>query len=142
MSVKIEDVAALLGQEAPAPGSPKAEQWALWIEQAYNLIRWRFGEAYDDLDPDLVDYVVLESVARHIRSWRPENVRRRDVSVDDGRVAYDYYESVGSLGIPDDLWPILDPETGSGVFSTRLSGEPGYGGVPCWWTTTDGGGCQ
>lgn len=136
-TVTPEQVAIELGRTAPELNSTEYQQWAGWIAQAYQLIVWRYGQAaVDAMEPTLVDYVVLQAVAQHVRSWTPNNVRRTDVSVDDGRVSTDYHSSVGTLAIPDGLWGMLDPASDAKVFSTRLEGEPDAGDDGRVWTST------
>lgn len=125
MAVTIADVAEALGRTAPDPSTATGKQWTYWIARAYRLIEGRYKASYADLAPEAVDAVVVEAVAQHVRAWTPELVRRKDISVDDGRLGVDYYASVGPLEIPESLWAELDPDPVlGGVFSIRMVGEP------------------
>lgn len=132
MAVTTADVADALGRTAPDSGSATEKQWQGWIARAYRLVKNRYGqEVYDGLEPEAVDAVVVEAVAQHVRAWTPELVRRKDISVDDGRVGVDYYASVGALTIPEELWAELDPDpVVGGVFSIQMTGTPDTSGPP------------
>lgn len=135
MAVTVADVAGELGRTAPDSTDPTYTQWSGWIARAERLVRDRYDAAYfDTLDPARVDDVIVQAVAEHVRAWTPDNVRRKDVSVDDGRVGVDYYASVGPLTIPEHLWASLDPEPVGGVFSVRMTGTPDAHSYPEWWT--------
>lgn len=121
MSVTPADVAIELGR--PTPTSEQAEQWQRWIDQALYLIGKRLGDV-TLLNQNDVDYVVLQSVAAHVR--QPDNATQVDVAVDDARVSRRYTSGAGRVVIGDDLWALLDPDltTASGVGSTQMFGEP------------------
>jgi hypothetical protein len=125
MAVTVADVAGELGRTAPEPPDPKFAQWTGWIARAYRLVRDRYDTAYyDALDPERVDDVIVQAVAEHVRAWTPDNVRRKDVSVDDARKSVDYHSPVGPLTIPAHLWATLDPEATADVFSIQMTGTP------------------
>lgn len=125
MAVTVADVAGELGRTAPDSTDPTRKQWEGWIARAARLVEARYAPAvYAALDPVLVDDVVTQAVAEHVRAWTPDNRRRKDIGVDDGRVAVDYFAAVGPLTIPDYLWATLDPEPASGVFSVQMLGSP------------------
>lgn len=113
-----------------APTSAQETQWQSWIDQALYLIGKRLTIA--DLDPDDVDYVVLQSVAAHAR--HPDNSTQVDVSIDDGSISKRYASGAGRVSILDDLWGLLDPDMAneSGVGSTQLYGEPDPSVIESW----------
>lgn len=130
MAVTPADIAVELGRTAPEHATPTYLQWETWIARAERLVRARYEDDYfTTLDPGLVDDVVAQAVAEHVRAWTPDNVRRKDVSVDDGRVGVDYYATVGPLTIPDHLWASLGPVVAGDVFSIRMTGAPDT--TPC-----------
>lgn len=134
MAVTVANVAGELGRTAPESTDPTYTQWGGWIERAGRLVRNRYSEAvYAALDPLLVDDVIVQAVAEHVRAWTPDNRRRKDVGVDDGRVAVDYYATVGPLTIPPHLWETLDPEPMSGAFSVQMTGTPDVLGDSSWY---------
>lgn len=120
MSVVPEEVAVELGVSAPTV--LQTNQWQSWISQATYLIGKRLTLA--DLDPNDVDYVVLQAVVAHARN--PQNSTQVTVAVDDGSTSRTYSSGAGRVVIPDDLWGLLDPNMAneSGVGSTQLYGEP------------------
>lgn len=103
------------------PSSTQTAQWQSWIDQAVYLIGKRVS--LDVVAQDDLDYVVLQSVARHAR--HPEDSTQVSVAVDDATVQRSYKSGVGRVVIPDEFWALLDPtiaETGAG--STQMFGEP------------------
>lgn len=106
-----------------APTSQQLEQWASWIDQARYLIGKRLD--ISAVDPDDVDYVVLQSVVAHAR--HPGSETQVTVSVDDASTSRSYARGVGRVTILEELWPLLDPTLGeSSAGSTQLFGEPDW----------------
>ena len=103
MSVLPVDVGVELG--VVAPSALALQQYQSWIYQATFLIGKRLD--LGTLDPDDVDYVVLQSVVQHAR--HPSNEVQMSTSVDDASVSRTFRASAGRVVIPDDLWVILDP---------------------------------
>lgn len=126
MSVIPSDIAVELGRTAPDPASVEYAQWELWIADALFQIAKRPGLVFDDLDADVVDYVVRKAVVRHVR--RPDDATQITVGVDDGNVSKTYRSSAGDVHIKDEWWAMLTPTgTSTRAFSVRPSG--GYGTV-------------
>lgn len=128
MTVTPADVAVELGVTAPT--ELQNQQWQSWIDQALYLIGKRLDVA--TLDPDDVDYVVLQSVVAHGRN--PSNSTQVDVSIDDGSMSRRYTSGSGRVVILPELWGVLDPDmvNESGVGSTQLYGEPDPGSDDPW----------
>ena len=81
MAVTIEMVAIELGRSTPAPDSIDATQWATWIDRAERAIRLRadrLGVAFESLDAEAVDDVILYAVVR--RATRPVDGLSRSLS--------------------------------------------------------------
>jgi hypothetical protein len=114
-------IAVALGVAAPASGTPTFEQWSMWIADAEMLIEARRValDVTGPLDPDVVDYVVRESVVAHAR--RPDSATQVTTSVDDGSVSKIYSSSRGRMVILDDLWPMLGLTEPKGAFSIDLA---------------------
>lgn len=113
MAVTIDMVAIELGRPTPALDSLDASQWATWISRAERAIRSRadrLGVAFESLDVDAVDDVILYAVVR--RATRPvdgaESVTET-ASVDDGSVTDTrrYPTSHGDLYFLDSWWALL-----------------------------------
>lgn len=119
MPVTVAQVAVELAR--PTPTSPVSDQWQSWIDRAYRLIENRLGStAYEALDVDVLDDVVLMAVTQHVRGWRDSTASRYTVSVDDGTVSKQFEKAAGLLEIPDELWPLL----GVTVVSESFTIEP------------------
>ncbi len=120
MSVLPIDVGVELG--IAAPSALALQQYQSWIYQATFLIGKRLD--LGTLDPDDVDYVVLQSVVQHAR--HPGNEVQMSTSVDDASVSRTFRSGAGRVVIPDDLWGVLDPDltATSGVGSFRMHGAP------------------
>ena len=100
------DIATELGQNVPDAGSPTAEQWQMWIDDALMLIQNRA----DGLNAVLVDqtkinYVIRQAVADHVK--RPDNATQVTVSVDDASTSRTYRSGAGRVTILDDWWTML-----------------------------------
>lgn len=139
MAVTIEMVAIELGRSTPAPDSIDATQWATWIDRAERAIRLRadrLGVAFESLDAEAVDDVILYAVVR--RATRPvdgaESVTE-SVTVDAGTVNDTRRYPAGGQGdlfFLDTWWALLGlmPRAGR-ARSIRL-------GVPGWRTPRQG----
>ena len=132
MTATIVEVATELAR--PTPTGPQADQWQAWIMRAYLLIQNRLGQtAYDALEPQIVDDVVVQAVAEHARAWRDTTASSYTVSVDDGSTTRRYDAGVGSLSIPDSLWRLLDPTIGdAGAFTITPYAEPDPDPLESW----------
>jgi len=124
-----EDVRIELGR--PTISAGEQDQWSAWIDQALYLIGKRLTLA--DLAERDVDYVVLQSVAAHVRN--PDSATQVDVSVDDGSTSRRYSSGAGRVVIGDDLWGLLDPDLvdASGVGSTQMFGTPDMPAYDPWF---------
>lgn len=120
MTVSPADVGVELGVTAPT--DLQSQQWQAWIGQAEYLIGKRLTLA--ELDPQDVDYVVLQAVVAHAR--HPDGTSQVDVTIDDTAVSRRYTTAAGRVVIPDELWGLLDPDMAneSGIGSTQMYGEP------------------
>lgn len=132
MTVSITSVAIELAR--PTPDSPVADQWDAWINRAYRLILNRLGQArYDALDDNVLDDVVLAAVVEHVRAWRDTTASQYTVTIDDGTVSRRFDAGVGYLTIPDELWQLLEPTTGtSGAFTITPYASPDVDVVEPW----------
>lgn len=124
MAVTASDIATSLGRPLTTAEQAQATQW---IADAYMLIEVKFGDTYADLDPNLVDYVVRESVAGRFRSGANNGASSISVAVDDGTVTRRWENSGGDRA---DSWllegwvDLLAPARDSAAFSTRPGFEP------------------
>ena len=129
MAVTPDDIAVELGRTAPGNADPEYAQWELWIADALFQIAKRPGLVFDDLDPEIVDYVVRKAVVRHVR--RPDDATQVSIGVDDGNVSKTYRSSAGDVVIKDEWWALLTPaDTTTRAFSIRPGGS---GGVHMPW---------
>lgn len=122
MNVTPNDVAVELGT-SPIDEATEHRYFS-WIARAERMIRRqadRLGVAWEDVDQDTVDDVILLAVAQHARN--PEALESYDVSVDDGREMR-RYRSSGQIDISDLWWSWLFPDGASGAFSVRPYFEP------------------
>lgn len=130
MAVTASDIATSLGRPLTTAEQAQATQW---IADAYMLIEARFGDAYADLAPTLVDYVVRESVAARFRGGT-DQASSITVAVDDANVTRRWENSTTGTGSNSWLlggWAeLLDPASESKAFSTRPSFEPDLGECP------------
>ena len=134
MAVTIEMVAIELGRSTPAPDSIDATQWATWIDRAERAIRLRadrLGVAFESLDAEAVDDVILYAVVR--RATRPvdgaESVTE-SVTVDAGTVNDTRRYPAGGQG---DLFSLT--RGGHCLDSCHAQGAPGRSG----WAFQGGG---
>lgn len=115
--ITFREIAIALQRAEPEPGSAEAEQWSMWIQDAYLLIEARLG-CIDDIDENRLDYVVREAVTAQVR--RPDDATSVSVSVDDGSVSKQYRSSRGRVTILDEWWEFLRPTGGKRAFQLDL----------------------
>lgn len=121
MAVTVEQVAVELGKDPSTLTPLQRNQYESWILRATHLIVRRcamFNKSFAQLDPNIVDEVVLLAVARRAR--QPQNGATsygESVTVDDITIRQDskYAESstYGDLWFADEWWSWLgltDPE--------------------------------
>lgn len=133
MAVTLDDIATHLGVATPDPDSTTGKRWSAWIKGALLAIRLRaerLERDIDDLDQDVVDYVVTLAVVAMAR--KPDDATTVDISVDDGRVLRSYKSSEGRVKILDEWWDDLGLVDNTGAFSVRPSFEPDRL-CPQWW---------
>lgn len=120
MAVTVEDVATVLGRTTPASGSLEDRQWQMWISDALLLIETRRKEVAPSktLDPAIVDYVVREAVATHVR--RPDDATTVNVATDDSSVQRTYQSSSGRVAIIDDWWKLLGLSKAGKAYTVSL----------------------
>ncbi|WP_166390302.1 hypothetical protein [Nocardioides ochotonae] len=135
MAVTPALIAVELGRTAPEPGSAQFLQWEGWIADALLLIEDRLG-APAALNQAKLDYVVRQAVAAHIR--QPEDVKRVDVAVDDGRLGKEYRTGRGRVTILDEWWDLLAPKQTTTIFSIDTAGGGGSPHPP-WCSRHFGG---
>jgi hypothetical protein len=119
MAVTPNDIAVELGRTVPGFLDPEYAQWELWIADALFQIAKRPGLVFDDLDGEIVDYVVRKAVVRHVR--RPDEASTITTAVDDANVSRTYRSaSSGDVEIKDEWWAMLTPtDTTTRAFSIR-----------------------
>lgn len=123
MAVTASDIATSLGRSLTTAEQAQADQW---ITDAYMLIQIKFGDGYADLEADLVDYVVRESVSNRFRSGANNGASSISVAVDDGTVTRRWENSTGESAdswLLDGWVDLLSPARDSVAFSTRPSFE-------------------
>lgn len=122
MTVEVSDIATSLGRPLSTSEQAQAEQW---IADAYLLIQAKFGATYPDLDPNLVDYVVRESVTARFRDGSG-GATSITVAVDDGNVTrrWDNDSSRHDSWLLPGWIELLSPDRDSVAFSTRPTFEP------------------
>lgn len=123
------NVAVPLGLSIPGQDDETYQQWTQWISDAELILR--VGDGVHDglgdlslLDQEIVDYVVREAVAAHVR--RPDDATTVEIAVDDGRTSRTYQSGAGRVVIRDEWWAMLQPTTGrsAAAWSTRPSYQP------------------
>lgn len=132
MAVTPEMIAVELGRTAPAQDSTTYAQWDSWIKRATSEIERRAekrGVAFNAIDPDAVDEVVLRAVTRLARGPADGAEQVSDqVSVDDGsRMQSRRYgaRDRDSL-IADQWWDIVGLAARRRAFTVHLGGRAGY----------------
>lgn len=120
MAVTVDDVAVSLGRTPPADGSIDALRWAMWIKDALFLIeaRRKAMAPSSTLDQEVVDYVVREAVAAHVR--RPDDATTVNVATDDSSVQRTYQSSSGRVAIIDEWWQLLGLSREGKAFTVSL----------------------
>jgi hypothetical protein len=114
-----EDVAVALGRPISTEAEQAQVEW--WLSGVELFIVARLGPVAE-LDQDAVRYVEVEAVVAKInRAGREES--SITVAVDDGNVTRRYENAVTAGDITDEWWNLLDPDTGTGLFSVRPSFE-------------------
>ena len=132
MAVSVQDVATTLQRQITDPAQVAAVE--LWIRQAMMQVRLRFGARVAELDPDAVDYAVLEAVAERFRA-PSDAVSSTSLAVDDATVTKRWEQRSGRSGAMPDAW--LDwlaaqlPGGSGEAFSIRLA-SPQSGGRCAW----------
>lgn len=124
MAVTASDIATSLGRPLATAEQAQATQW---IADAYMLIQAKFGATYPDLEPDLVDYVVRESVAGRFRNGVNGGATSITVSVDDASTTRRWENSSSERAdswLIDGWVDLLAPARDSVAFSTRPGFEP------------------
>lgn len=136
MTVEVSDIETALGRTLTAPEQAQATQW---IADAYMLIEVKFGDTYAGLNPDLVDYVVRESVADRFRNGANGGASSISVAVDDGSVTRRWENSTAERAdswLIDGWVDLLAPARESSAFTVRPTFEPD-GRPEQWVSTTD-----
>lgn len=132
MAVTIDMVAIELGRPTPAPDSLDAAQWATWIDRAERAIRLRadrLGVAFESLDVDAVNDVILYAVVR--RATRPVDGAEsatEQVSVDDGSVTdtRKFPVGQGDIYFLDQWWRDLGLMPMAGRIGSMCIGVPSW----------------
>lgn len=114
MAVVVADIETALGRTLSTSEQAQANQW---IADALLLIGIRLGDV-DDLDPDVLDYVVREAVVSRFRN--PEGFQSE--SIDD--YTYRHGTETRRVTILPEWWDLLSPATESDHFSIRPGFEP------------------
>ena len=96
-----EQVQTTLGRPLTEHEKPQAD---LWIDHARLIIHTRLGDLAA-LDQHVLDFVVVEAVARRLR--HPAEERQVSVTIDDGTVAKTYQSSSGLIEILPEWWDML-----------------------------------
>lgn len=113
-----EDVAVALGRSITSAEEQAQVEW--WLNGVELIIRTRLGDVAA-LDQDVLKYVEVEAVVAKVgRSG--SRVSSETVAIDDGSFTT-RYESVSASDITDDWWNLLNPDVGSGAYSTRPTFE-------------------
>lgn len=110
-----EDVAVALGR----PISTQAEQSQVeyWLNGLEIIIGARLG-VLADLDQDVLRYVETEAAVARINRNAAAGTSSITVAIDDGSVTR-RFEGPSASDMTDEWWHLLDPDTGSSVFSAR-----------------------
>ena len=124
MAVEHGDIADGLGRALDLNATLQATRW---ITDAYLLIETRFGPGITTTKPDLVDYVVRESVVARFRRLPLEGYTSVTTTVDDGSVTRrrDTPDEGGDGWLIDGRADLLAPRSANaGAFSVRPSFVP------------------
>lgn len=118
MSVSYLDIAKALGKPHTAYTQDRIIQLNWWIKVAQTKIRQRCmleRIAFEDLDPDAVDVVVVESVCRKVANPKGKQNER----IDDYSYGINPAEATSQITITDDEWRMLTPAREAGAFMIR-----------------------
>lgn len=124
--ITYEDVEVSLGRLISDP--LEQAQVTQWIADAELLILSRLGDL-DELDQDVLAYVVREAVIARMRN--PEGYQSE--TIDD--YTYRHGSTSGRVSILDEWWDLLSPDASSAAFTITPYGEPGYGEPDAWWSS-------
>lgn len=109
MTVAVSDIETALGRTLT---STEQDQAAQWIADARLIIEARLGDL-TLLNQPRLDFVTREAVAARFRN--PEGFQSE--SIDD--YTYRHGAETRRVTILPEWWNMLDPDSGSGVFSAR-----------------------
>lgn len=122
MAVTTAMIATDLGQAPPADGSVTAQQWQMWIDDAYMLIEDRRIDVGADAIPTAkLDYVVRKAVVAHVQ--KPDDATTVTVAVDDGSTSRRYESGKGRVSV-DDWWSYLGLAGSEEAFTIRPAALP------------------
>ena len=124
MAVEPSDIADGLGRALDQNAIIQATRW---IADAYLLIETRFGPGITTAKPDLVDYVVRESVVRRFRRLPLDGYTSVTTTVDDGSITRrrDTPDDDSEGWLIDGWADLLAPRSAhAGAFSVRPSFVP------------------
>lgn len=124
MAVEPSDIADGLGRALDQNAIIQATRW---IADAYLLIETRFGPGITTAKPDLVDYVVRESVVRRFRRLPLDGYTSVTTTVDDGSITRrrDTPDDDSEGWLIDGWEDLLAPRSANaGAFSVRPSFVP------------------
>lgn len=124
--ITYSDVAVSLGRAISDP--LEQAQVTQWIADAELLIGARLGDL-DDLDQDVLAYVVREAVVARVRN--PEGYQSE--TIDD--YTYRFGSASTRVTILDEWWDLLTPDASNAAFTIRPYGEPGYSETDAWWSS-------
>lgn len=118
MTVSTDQIETSLGRSLTDTELAQATQW---VGDAELVIRVRLGDL-EELDADVLNYVVREAVVNKIERKKGDNASAVTVAVDDGSVTR-RYEKLTASDFDLDWWNMLMPGTNASAFSTRPSFE-------------------
>ena len=130
MTITTDHIGIALGR--PSSSVEEAQQWQMWIDDAYMLIEDRRTALSVEaaLDEVKLDYVVREAVVAHVR--RPDNATQVTVSVSDASTSRSYSASSGRVSILDEWWQLLGlTAPAGGAFTIDTVGTGVYHADTC-----------
>lgn len=130
MSVTYLDVARALAKPEDSFKAPQIQQVNWWIKVAQTKIRQHFLKkhvGFEELDPDTVDIVIVEAVARKVSNPKGKQNER----IDDYSYGINPAEATSQITITPDEWLMLTPARESGAFTIRT--DPGASSPPPYW---------
>lgn len=101
-----------------------------WLAAAELIIGARLGDVAD-LDQAALLYVEVEAVVARMQN--PNGYQSE--TIDD--YTYRYGSESRRVGILDEWWDLLTPESASAAFSLRAYGEPGWSEPDEWISPTE-----